>query len=286
VASDPEAGRKLRAAIERYAEEQTNLRSMHPLDAVLECFVPEEVAQREVRSLLIDLVFRYLMAAARMQIEDAAEHGASVDDHLDRFLNRHTRLTGQTSVNFRRILKQAVLTAKAERPKTERRDRLAQKQQHYFCYLCGRPITDDDEQLDHLWPHSAGGGTSRENLLRAHAACQILKQDIAMPGDAAVGRFAYHRHLPRQLAAPALRHWEEPASSIDDFVRLLDDVRASGLRVALILRQRGKCHFCQAEFRTAGPLKLVRLERDLPWWPPNTVASCEPCSKGYEDANV
>jgi len=286
LSNDPEAGRKLRQAIERYALEQVGSGRMTVLDAVLDCFVPDEEAQLELRSLVIDIVFRYLFAAARMQLEAAGEGQDTFDDRMDRFLSRHTRLTDQTLANFRKILKQAALTAEADRPSTERRERVRRKQQDYFCYLCGEAITDADEQLDHIWPRSAGGGTGKDNLRRAHAACQILKHDMALPADAAIGRFAYHGTLPRQLRDRARRHWEEPATDLDAFVCLLDDVRASGLRVALILQQGAKCYFCKAEFRSSGRVGLVRLERDLPWWPPNTVVSCETCSKGYEDANL
>src|SRR5206468_3305544 len=130
------------------------------------------------------------------------------------------------------------------------------------------------------------GGTSGDNLQKTHAACQVLKHDLAVPGDAAMGRFAYHGGLPRQLTERARAHWDEPAVDADTFTQLLDDVRASGLRVALILQQEGKCHLCKKEFRSVGPMHLMRLEEDLPWWPPNTVLCCVACARGQTDANV
>src|SRR5205823_4568000 len=133
------------------------------------------------------------------------------DERLDRFLARYTRLTGVTLTNFRKRLKQAVLTADAERPKSERKERILLKQQHHFCYLCGERVRDGDEHLDHVWPQNAGGGTSGDNLQKTHAACQVLKHDLAVPGDAAMGRFAYHGGLPRQLTDRARAHWDEPA---------------------------------------------------------------------------
>ena len=91
---DPEAGRKLRVAIETYAMKQVSGRDVDVLNAVLECFVPEEECQKEVRSLLIDMVFRYLLAAGRLHA--TSDETGTVDERLDRFLTRHTRLTGQT----------------------------------------------------------------------------------------------------------------------------------------------------------------------------------------------
>ena len=61
---------------------------------------------------------------------------------------------------------------------------------------------------------------------------------------------------------------------------------ASGLRTALIIKQEGKCHFCDKEFRKVGPLRLVRLEQELPWWPPNVVGGCLECTKEAADAKV
>ena len=54
MSHDPEAGRKLREAIETYAMNQVIGRDLDTLDAVLECFVPDDESQREVRSLLIE----------------------------------------------------------------------------------------------------------------------------------------------------------------------------------------------------------------------------------------
>jgi 5-methylcytosine-specific restriction endonuclease McrA len=276
MSNDAEAGRKLRRAIEEYAVRQVGGRRLNVLEAVLECFVPDQASQDEVRSLLIDLVFRFVLAAGRMHFE--SEGPSTPDDRLEQFLIKHTRLTGDAQVNFRRRLKQAILTAQAESPKTERRDRVLSKQQQYYCYLCGERVTPEDEQVDHVWPQNAGGGTSGDNLRKAHAACQILKHDLAVPGDAAMGRFAYHANLPRQLNERARPHWEDTGLNANNFTILLDDVRSSALRVALILQQEGRCHFCKQEFRVSGPIRLLRLEEELPWWPPNTVLSCATCA--------
>lgn len=92
MSHDPEAGRKLREAVETYATNQATGRRLSLLEAVLDCFVPDDQSQSELRSLLIDLVFRYLLAAGRMHYASGPEETA--DERLDQFLTRYTRLTG------------------------------------------------------------------------------------------------------------------------------------------------------------------------------------------------
>lgn len=284
MSNDADAGRKLRSAIEEYALKQSSARNPKLLEAVLDCFVPDKECQLEIQSLLIDLVFRYIFAGGRLHYN--LEEPENLDERLDKFLTLHTRLTDELRVGFRRRLKQAILTAEGERPKSERKDRLLDKQRHFYCYLCGERVTEAEEQVDHIWPHNAGGGTSGDNLRKAHTACEVLKHDLAVPGDASMGRFAYHAGLPRQIAERARSHWDEGGIDASSFTTLLDDIRASSLRVALILQQDGRCYYCKEEFRIAGPLELIRIEDDLPWWPPNTILSCIPCAKEQSNANV
>jgi hypothetical protein len=253
VSSDPEAGRKLREAVVEAAEREVGSRRLSALDAVLYCFVPDDEAVEQVRSFLVDLVFRFLFAAAAMRFQQAEGDPDVFDQLVDQFLTRYTRLTEQNLANFRRVLKQAILTANAPRPKSERRDRLLDKQARYNCYLCGGPIEEGEDQLDHRWPRSAGGGTGKSNLFRAHAACQLLKHDLAVPGDAPVGRFAFGGNLPRFLRDQAGPLWTAPVADETAFVALMDDLRSAALRVALILRQEGKCFLCQGEFDIADP---------------------------------
>jgi hypothetical protein len=243
------------------------------------CFVPDDKASEQIESFLIDLVFRYLFAAASMRFQQAEGDPDVLDGLLDHFLKRYTRLAEQNLANFRRVLKQAVLTANSPPPKSERRDRLLEKQGRFHCYLCGLTIEEGEDELDHRWPRSAGGGTGKSNLFRAHAACQVLKHDLAVPGDAAVGRFAFGGKLPRLLQERAGPLWEEPASNEAAFTALMDDIRSATLRVALVLRQDGRCFRCEADFREAGAARLVRLEEEHPWWMPNTVVCCEACAR-------
>jgi hypothetical protein len=107
------------------------------LDEVLHIFVPDENVRRSLESLLIDMVFRYLFVAASARHTQAVGNSARFDQLLGEFLTRHTRLAEEKRDNFLKILKQAVLTSKGERPKSEVRDRLLAKQRHLACYLCG-----------------------------------------------------------------------------------------------------------------------------------------------------
>ena len=279
---DPNAGSKLRKAIEDYASRQdlAGVRQASELDAVLACFVPDQEAATQLQSLVVDCVFRYLFAAAR-QIYKATEGRApSFDEELDRFLKRKTRLTGDNVTRFRRYLKQAVLTSHARRPKSELRNRLLAKQRNRYCYICGIEIQPpNNEKLDHVWPYSAGGGTGRDNLLRAHPECEAAKADLALSGDAAVGRFAF-ANLPQKLEDRADPWWPRKIGTDEEFLELFDDIRAAQLRVALLRRQDFRCHRCNAQLSEAGEATLERKNDDEPWWFPNTIVVCSTCVRG------
>lgn len=280
MSHDPEAGRKLRTAIEEYSQRQDLSRFTQPtaLDAVLACFVPEEATANQIRSLTIDLVFRYLFAAARNIYDEVQGNADLFNQHLEHYLKRRTRLTPDNVLYFQKHLKQAVLTSVAERPKNEVRDKLLRKQRDKHCYICGTAIQGtDDERLDHVWPHSAGGGTGRSNLLRAHAECEAAKGDLATPGDAPVGRFAYHT-LPRRLATRCERWWPHTIDTDDAFHKYVDDLRSAQLRVAVLRRQDFKCYLCEGDLRDGGEATLSRRDNDEPWWFPNTIAVCGKCT--------
>lgn len=277
MSSDPEAGRKLREAVERYALKQAGTSFRKTIDAVLHCFVTDERAVGALHGIVIDMVFRYLFAAASACHDRAEAEGLEFDDLLDEFLSGHTHLTENNAENFRKILKAAVLTSKADRPKSEVRRRLLEKQRRHRCYLCAEEILSDEERLDHVWPQSAGGGTGQSNLWRTHAVCQAAKHDLAVPADAPVGRFAYSGNLPRCLHERAEGWWGRSINDEQAFVTLLDDIRASAWRIALVLRQGGKCHECGGDFREIQGTNLRRLEQGLPWWFPNAVIVCDAC---------
>jgi len=284
MSSDPEAGSKLRKAIEEYAlkEDFSGFAQKSDVDAVLACFLPDPGQADQLRSVIVDGVFRYLFATAS-QIFDRVEGDDDLfNQALDQFLHRKTRLTGGNVAHFRRYLKQAVLTSRMERPKSEVRERLLRKQRNSYCYLCGTPIgPHEDERLDHVWPVSAGGGTGKANLLRAHAQCEAAKADLAVVGDAAVGRFAFTT-LPRQLEHRSETWWPREIATSEQFNRYVDDYRAAQLRVALLRRQDFRCYHCRTELREAGEVTLERKDSEEPWWFPNTIAVCTRCSTGGE----
>ena len=145
VSHDPEAGRKLRAAVERYALDEAGSPSRRTLEAVLDCFVLVEARREQLESLVVDIVFRFLLAAAISKYDESAGLESQFDRLLEDLLARHTRLTERRRENFGKILKQAVLTTRSDRPKSEVRDRHIEKQRKYNCYLCGESIDDGDD---------------------------------------------------------------------------------------------------------------------------------------------
>jgi len=281
MSSDPEAGKKLREAIVDYAQRQdpSSLSQTSPFDAVLECFVPDQESADQLRSLMVDCVFRYLFSAARLIHEYTEGRDDLFNERLEHFLKRKTRLSGDHVSHFRRYLKQAVLTSLAARPKNEVRTRLLAKQRNNYCYICGATIhPPESERLDHVWPVSAGGGAGKTNLLRAHAECEAAKGDLAVSGDAAVGRFAFTR-LPQKLEQPPAPWWPRKIGTHEEFTEYSDDIRAAQLRVALLRRQDFKCFQCDAELREVGEATLQRRDTEEPWWFPNTIVVCNVCSK-------
>jgi len=48
----------------------------------------------------------------------------------------------------------------------------------YTCYLCQQEFTENDViHVEHIMPRALGGSDDRENLLPAHAACNLRKHD-------------------------------------------------------------------------------------------------------------
>ncbi|MGA5434803.1 HNH endonuclease [Streptomyces cellulosae] len=48
----------------------------------------------------------------------------------------------------------------------------------YTCHLCQRDFAEDDEiHIEHIMPKALGGSDDRENLLPAHAECNMRKSD-------------------------------------------------------------------------------------------------------------
>src|SRR5262249_22631449 len=144
----------------------------------------------------------------------------------------------------------------------------------------GEDVPEADERLDHVWPYTAGGGTGQSNLRRSHTPCQAVKQDLAVTADAPIGRFVYGGHLPRSLRDETDPWGGRTIKTEQEFVTFMDDVRAAVCRVALVMRQEGKCSECGKEFRSVQGTNLRRIEDDLPWWLPNTVVVCDACEGG------
>lgn len=278
MAHDPLAGQHLRQAIPRIAarQELDGLTQAEEVVSVLNCFVPDDEASSQLQSLISDLIFRYLIAAAKRIHKDC--EGRNFDSKLDDFLKSKTRLTGDNVSAFRKPLKAAVLASCQKRPKRSVRKRYLAQQKHLPCYLCGKAIDETDEKLDHVWPLSAGGGNGN-NIRRAHAACEEASADIAVCGDAAVGRFAFKNKMPHLLSEHPEKGqwWPRTLESSRDFFTYADDVRAAQMRIAILRRQNFSCYECETEIVSTGAGALQKKEADEPWWFPNTIFVCNNC---------
>jgi 5-methylcytosine-specific restriction endonuclease McrA len=274
VTSDPKAGQKLRASIDSLATEYSRTTAGKGA-ALVDAFLPDEMAAEMIQDIMGDVIFRFLLASATYIRSISSSE--SFDASLDRFILKKTRLTGDLAKRLRQNLKQAVFASEEERPKNERRSRMKNKQQSRNCYLCSGAI-DDDAILDHVWPRSAGGGNGKSNLRIAHAFCEAVKADFAVSGDAPIGRFAF-QSLPRTLMDEKPKWWPLSISTDIEFRSLLDDVRGSQLKLAVLSRQEFQCHKCGKPFFNSKAISVVRRNHDEPWWFANVVAVCEECEK-------
>lgn len=277
MTSDPKSGQKLRTAVDtlslKYAEEGTS-----NVAAVIDTFLVDEVAADIVQSIVSDAVFRFLLASA-LQIRRESV-SLNFDDALERFVLQKTRLTGDLAKSLRQNLKQAVLASEEERPKTERKNRIKDKQKSKNCYLCSSPI-NEESVLDHVWPRSAGGGNGKSNLRLAHPFCEAIKADLAVFGDAPVGRFAFTK-LPRTLAGAQMHWWPSRVENAEDFQSLIDDIRGSQLKIAILGRQNFECDSCDKHFADSIECSIVRRDPTEPWWFANVIAICDECGTKHE----
>lgn len=281
---DPQAGKKFRDAISRFLPQKSGTVSLYEskVDTLLDCFAPDAESCFQIQSLVEDMLFRYLLASAKMIKANSTEQ--SFDAELDRFIKRKTQLAGDRVLEFRRLLKNAVLTTTQDRPKSSTKTRILKKQRNNLCYLCGEPIEESEEKLDHQWPLSAGGGNG-SNLQRAHRRCEEAKSDLAVSGDAAVGRFAFSNNLPDRLKFAGGDWWPYEIESDEQFLSFADDIRATQLRFAVLRRQDFTCHQCKGLISKVGGGSLVRRETDEPWWYPNTIFVCSFCHpRSQQDA--
>jgi 5-methylcytosine-specific restriction endonuclease McrA len=274
MTSDPKAGQKLRVSIDLLAKEYSQVRAGKGA-AIVDTFLPDETAAELVQDLIGDVVFRFLLLSALKIRSEVGE--VNFDDSLEKFILNKTRLTGDLARRLRQNLKQAVLATEEERPKSERKARLKEKQKHKKCYLCSGTI-EGESVLDHVWPRSAGGGNGKSNLHTAHASCEAVKADIAVCGDAPVGRFAFNE-LPRSLAGHPMTWWPSTVKDDREFKSLVDDIRGSQLKIAILSRQQFQCHSCKTSFSDTGDCRIIRRNEDEPWWFANVVAICDSCGR-------
>lgn len=59
------------------------------------------------------------------------------------------------------------------------------------CFLCLRPLTADNQQVDHIVPFASGGKECVDNVARCCATCNKLKGSLALED-----LFTSHRESP------------------------------------------------------------------------------------------
>jgi 5-methylcytosine-specific restriction endonuclease McrA len=278
---DPRSGSKLREAILRVAERTNTYQPDHdlePIANVVQCYVPDPDARRQLYNTLIDAIFRYLLAAAKGVASEDYPRKVGQDE-VERFIRRHTAVSDPSAVrSLRQALIGAVRNSEAPSLSTSQKDRIRRLRERDNCYLCGQSIhRDEDTILDHQWPKSAGGG-SGENILKTHAACEAAKRDLAFPGDAPIFRLAFAQP-PEALSQAAEDWWPIHIEDKPAMVGYDDRLRSSLLRIAVLRRQDYKCYSCGESFKYAGPVSIIRREDTAPWWYANVIALCEECNK-------
>jgi len=273
MTSDPRAGKKLRSSIDTIALEYSSIKEGKGA-AIIDAFLPDDTSAEIVQDLIGDIVFRFLLASAKQIYTD---NPSTFDASLENFILKKTRLTGELAKRFRRVLKQAVLASEEERPKKERRDRIKDKQKHKNCYICSGPI-NEEPVLDHVWPRSAGGGNGKSNLMTAHPFCEAVKGDLAVSGDTPVARFAFNA-LPRTLDGTQIAWWPSALDADHEFRSLVDDIRGSQLKIAVLGRQDFKCYECDKSFSESNKCSIKRRNTDEPWWFANVIVICDDCER-------
>ena len=65
----------------------------------------------------------------------------------------------------------------------------------------------------------------------------------------------------------------------NEFRSLVDDIRGSQLKIAILGRQDFLCHDCDKPFSESNRCILVRRNADEPWWFANVIAICDDCER-------
>lgn len=102
---DPHAGRKLRLLVDKLASEYSSVEGSKSA-AIVDTFVTDETASKDVQDIVGDIVFRFLFAGAQQFVALLTTNSSSeaFDSALDHFISTKTRLTGDLAKRLRQNL--------------------------------------------------------------------------------------------------------------------------------------------------------------------------------------
>jgi 5-methylcytosine-specific restriction endonuclease McrA len=125
-----------------------------------------------------------------------------------------------------------------------------------FCYICGKSLTNEEAEIEHMWPKAMGGTEKDHNLKVSCKHCNKYKQDYIDASD-----FHYEEICIAQ---------EEGENSFSgNFKRLY--------KIALWAKNNYSCILCGTTAESVGRLKFVRKNSRDSWHFLNIDAYCESC---------
>jgi 5-methylcytosine-specific restriction endonuclease McrA len=216
-------------------------------------FLPNEEDQQVLLTVSMDYIFRLFFMSAVAEFPDEQ---SLRPENIKKHLKKTTNIRDDDIDRIQQLLKSMLTNRYTKRPKSERKNKI--RESHLNCYICGAIIDDEEIEVDHVWPHSLGGGNSGDNLKKAHAACAAIKSDSATSGDALHGSSVYTGHPtglddhPHQLSL-----WPNTIENKNDLNKFNKNLISSSLRMAVIMKQQFKCYSCEQEFLIAGEVTIA-----------------------------
>lgn len=237
-------------------------------------FLPDESDQQVLLTLTMDYIFRlFVMSAAiKFQNEDSLK-----PENIKIHLKTTSSIRDDDILRVQQLLKGLLTFSLKTRPSNERKKKIRQRDNN--CYICGISIgTEDETEVDHVWPRSLGGSDGGENLKVAHASCAAIKADSATYGDSLYGNSVYINHPHGLNRHPhQLQLWPSDIIDKNNFNSFNKNLISSSLRIAVIMKQQYKCYSCENRFQIAGEVTLVNDCASKPSSLLNLRAYCPDC---------
>jgi 5-methylcytosine-specific restriction endonuclease McrA len=150
---------------------------------------------------------------------------------------------------------------KKRKKKKSRRSNLIRSQTletgDLFCYICGRSLTTEEGDIEHIWSRSMGGSDKEDNLKISCQDCNQYKEDYIDYSD-----FHYEEIC--------LANHEKDCTFHTSFKRLY--------KIATWSKSNYSCILCGAKAEEVGKLNLVRRDNKDSWHFLNIDAMCQDCS--------